>query len=70
MLEIIVDLEKKCQRCGKGGATQNGLCLKCIVKETKEGQFDNVPKAIKEIVRQAIESKTEDSAKECDDRCG
>ena len=57
MLEIKVDLEKKCLKCGKGGATQNGYCLGCIAKDAKKGKLDNVPKAIKEIVDQAFEGR-------------
>ncbi len=29
---INVDMDKKCLECGKGGATQNGLCLSCTAK--------------------------------------
>ena len=28
-LTINVDLNKKCAECGKGGAVDNGICLKC-----------------------------------------
>ena len=28
-LEIKVDMDKKCSKCGKMGATQNGMCIKC-----------------------------------------
>lgn len=31
---IIVNEDMKCTCCGKGGATQSGLCLKCIAKKT------------------------------------
>lgn len=30
--EITVDGNKKCAECGKSGATENGLCLACILK--------------------------------------
>ncbi len=29
-LTININLDKKCTRCKKGGATDGGLCLKCI----------------------------------------
>lgn len=31
-LTIKIDLAKKCAECGKGGATDNGLCLDCTTK--------------------------------------
>jgi len=41
---IHVDLDKKCTRCGKGGATQNGLCMKCIADGIKRGDYDHIIK--------------------------
>jgi len=29
---IYINQDKPCVRCGKGGATQGGYCLKCIEK--------------------------------------
>lgn len=29
---VKVDLEKECEKCGEAGATQAGMCLKCIAK--------------------------------------
>ncbi len=29
---VKVDLEKECEKCGEAGATQAGICLKCIAK--------------------------------------
>lgn len=54
MLEIKVDLDKKCKKCGEGGATQNGYCLPCITKEVKSGKFDHQLKAIEEVVKQTL----------------
>ena len=31
-VEIIIDYDRKCSQCGVKGATQGGLCLKCIEK--------------------------------------
>jgi hypothetical protein len=31
-LTISIDMDKKCGECGKGGATQNGLCLDCVTR--------------------------------------
>jgi hypothetical protein len=39
---IHVDLDKKCMRCGKEGATQNGLCMKCIADGIKRGDYDHI----------------------------
>jgi hypothetical protein len=33
---IEVDLDRNCEQCGKPGATQNGMCLKCLSKKVKE----------------------------------
>ena len=33
---IHVNLDEKCKRCGKAGATQNGLCMSCNIKDIKE----------------------------------
>jgi len=29
---IEIDFDKKCKTCGKKGACQNGLCIKCTSK--------------------------------------
>ena len=39
---IHVDLDAKCKRCGKGGATQSGVCLACVAKAVKAGEFDHI----------------------------
>ena len=39
---INVDLDKKCKRCGKGGATDSGVCLACIAKAVRQGEFDGI----------------------------
>jgi hypothetical protein len=33
---IDINLDKRCVECGKGGATQNALCLKCWTKVMSE----------------------------------
>jgi hypothetical protein len=42
--KIVVNMDKKCLRCHKGGATQSGYCLKCITKMIGEGKFDHILK--------------------------
>ena len=37
---ITIDPDKKCKSCGKRGATQSGICLKCVVKRLKQGKED------------------------------
>lgn len=32
-LVISINMDKHCRRCGKKGATQNGLCLPCCSKQ-------------------------------------
>ena len=39
---INVDLGAKCRCCGEGGATQNGLCMKCIANKIKRGEYDHI----------------------------
>lgn len=29
---VEIDMDKPCKRCGKGGATGNGYCLRCGLK--------------------------------------
>jgi hypothetical protein len=43
-LVINVDLDKKCKRCRKPGATQGGYCLGCLGKMVSEGKFDHILK--------------------------
>ena len=33
---IEINMDKPCARCGKGGATQGGLCLECVSKKIIE----------------------------------
>jgi len=41
---ISVNLDAKCKRCGKGGATQSGVCMKCITKAIVSGELDHIIK--------------------------
>jgi hypothetical protein len=43
-LIIEINLDKKCLRCKKPGALQNGYCLKCMMKMIAEGKFDHILK--------------------------
>jgi len=49
--EIRIDLDAKCKRCGKSGATQNGLCLDCINKAIKQGELDHILKPLRERLK-------------------
>lgn len=42
MVDIHINMDAKCKRCGKGGATDGGLCLKCIAKAITKGEFDHI----------------------------
>lgn len=30
--EIVIDMDKKCIECARGGATQSGVCMSCILR--------------------------------------
>jgi len=48
---IDIYLDKKCIRCGgEDGATQSGLCLKCVIKGLKRGDYDHIIKKVKRDV--------------------
>ena len=44
---INVDMDKKCSRCGKNGATQNGICMKCMGNMVKKGELNHIIKKVK-----------------------
>jgi hypothetical protein len=48
MFTIEIDMDRKCKRCGKGGATPGGLCMRCITRALKAGEFDHILKKAKE----------------------
>ena len=31
-VSITIDMDKRCAECDKGGATESGICLRCIIK--------------------------------------
>lgn len=53
-LVIHINLDSKCKRCGKGGATDNGVCLPCINKALKNGEFDHIIKPLRNKVRREM----------------
>lgn len=56
-LEIRIDLDKKCKRCGESGATPSGYCMGCVAKGIADGHFDHIIKPIKDAVKSARRSK-------------
>jgi len=48
---IKVDLDVKCRRCGRGGATQSGVCLACMAKAVRSGEFDSILKKYKPKIK-------------------
>lgn len=48
MVTIKIDLDKKCIRCGKGGALPSGLCMACVARGIQEGKFDHIIKKARE----------------------
>ena len=54
MAEIHINLDAKCKRCGKGGAVnQTGICMACVAKGMKDGEFDHILKKHKPNLRRA-----------------
>ena len=39
---ITVDMNRRCRRCRRPGAVNNGLCLRCIEKAIMAGEFDHI----------------------------
>ena len=44
---ITIDMDKKCSKCHKKGAMPNGICMECLSKNMKAGQYDHVVEAIR-----------------------
>ncbi len=36
---VEIDMDKKCKKCGKGGAVHNGICLTCVADTIKVNPF-------------------------------
>lgn len=54
---IYVNLDAKCKRCKQDGATQNGLCMKCIADDVKNGKYDDILKPLQDKLRKGLISK-------------
>ena len=39
---LTINTDAKCKRCGEGGATKSGLCMRCIAKAVKNGEFNHI----------------------------
>jgi hypothetical protein len=39
---ITIKMDQACKRCGKKGASSNGLCLRCITELLRKGAFDHI----------------------------
>ena len=44
---ININLDERCKQCGKKGAVNGNICLKCINKNIKNGVYDKELKAIR-----------------------
>ena len=42
---ITIDMDKKCSKCRKPGAMPNGICMSCLSKNMKAGEYDHVIRA-------------------------
>ena len=51
---IDIDLDKKCLRCGHGGAMTNGYCMRCVTKMIGEGVFDDAFKKIRDKKKRVL----------------
>ena len=49
-----IDLNKKCVRCHRDGAVNNGLCMTCISKALKNGEFDHILDKHRKIVSKKL----------------
>ena len=45
---ITVDWDRKCRKCGKRGATEYGLCMRCIARHVQKMPRPEKPKKAKE----------------------
>jgi DNA-binding cell septation regulator SpoVG len=54
---INIDMDRKCRKCHKGGATTNGLCLACISKGIKRGDYDHILKPLADKARSRIKTE-------------
>ena len=41
---LTIDQNKNCKRCGKPGAVNGQICMKCLLKAIKFGEFDHILK--------------------------
>jgi len=49
---IHVNLDAKCKRCGKSGAVEkSGICMACVAKAVKDGEFDHILKKHKPKIK-------------------
>lgn len=37
--ELTINMEIPCKRCGKMGATDKGLCLRCLTNDIQHGKY-------------------------------
>jgi hypothetical protein len=34
-MTVVIDMDKRCDECGKGGALESGICIRCASKALK-----------------------------------
>ena len=44
---ITIDMGKKCKQCGRKGAADGGICMRCILKNMRAGKYDHLLKKIR-----------------------
>lgn len=57
--EITVDANRKCVKCGRGGAMDDGYCMECVAEEAARRNFEHVPKDMKDFASQALRPRKE-----------
>lgn len=60
---IRIDMDRKCAECGKGGAADSGICLKCATKAMGD-------KPLKSGTAKAVRARFRSSARRFTDRVG
>ena len=53
---ITLDMDKRCNRCGRPGAAGNGLCLKCVIWAMRPAKDNHKDAGVTEIRRVAREA--------------
>ena len=59
-LQVTIDQDKKCIKCGKGGATGSGLCMACATGKIEAGDYNHILKQGDVMINEFIEKAMAD----------